>query len=160
MRLRPAFVDKREHGLAHRLRAAHRLIGGEAANGTCDERHGGVGVHSPMGDEQRAALRIDKGACKAGKRLGALHASGRRVARRKDHPIGVELQAGDLRGGEISIIFLARALGWRQQQAWLGAALELPGERAMRCEMHDPIVGQFACWLRRLTCFSVARAPR
>ena len=79
-----------------------------------------------MRDEQRARLRIDEGARQPRQRLRAFRAAGRRVARRQDHPVGIELQARDLGGGEIAVVVLARRVGRRQDQARLGCPSNLP----------------------------------
>jgi hypothetical protein len=66
-----------------------------------------LGVHRPVRDQERAGASIEECTRQARQRLGAFGAAGGSVAGRQDYPIGVELEAGDLGGGEIAIISLA-----------------------------------------------------
>ena len=98
----------------------------------------------PMRDEQRPRLRIDEGAREARECLGALRATGSRVAGGEDHPIRVELQPRDLGRGKVAVVLLGGRSRRRQQQARLGIALNLASQRAMRREMHDAVLRKLA----------------
>ena len=92
--VRLAFVDQGQHGTTEGFCVAELLIAGSGCNGSRDKFHRGSGVDCPVGDEQGARACIDERARKAGERLLA---SGRRIARGQDHPVGIEVERGYLR---------------------------------------------------------------
>src|SRR5262249_48384632 len=73
---------------------------------------------------------------------GAIRTAGCRVARRQDHPIGVELEGGNLRCRKVSVVRFSRLSGWRQNEPRLGVATDLTGERTMGREVDHPIFGE------------------
>ncbi len=68
----------------------------------------------------------------------------RGIAGRKDHPIGVELQRGDLGGRQIAVVLFAGLGGRRQEKAGLAIALNLTGQRAVGRKMHDAVLCELA----------------
>jgi hypothetical protein len=75
--------------------------------------------------------------------FGALSGTtGRRIACREDHPIGIELEAGDLGGRKITIIRFRCSLRWREDQIRFDRAGELAGQRSIGCQVHDMIGGK------------------
>ena len=100
-----------------------------------------------MRHQQRAGAGIDEGARQARQRLRLLGAAGCRVAGRQDHPVGVELEGGNLGGRQIAIVELGLLLGRRQDQARLAGAFDLTRQRAVGGEVQHPVLGELA--LRR-----------
>ena len=80
-------------------------------------------------------------------------AAGRRVAGRQDHPVGVELEGGDLGGARGSRRRVGGAHRAVPDRAASGSGrarptpLSLAGQRAVGGEMHDAVVGEPAARL-------------
>ena len=89
-----------------------------------------------MRDEEGSGASVEERACETreGLRTGLLAASG--VASRQHHPIGIELQARHLRGGEQAIVLLGRLIGRRQDECGLGSRL---AKRALLKDDYDTL---------------------
>src|SRR5262245_25114779 len=112
-------VDQLAHRHAESLSAAGAWIGLQLLKRPRRELHGGIGIHSPLGDKQRPRSRVEEGCSQAGQRLGSLTSRTRRVASGQNYPVGVELKCGDLGGCKIAVVALEqyrvrRVAGWRR----------------------------------------------
>lgn len=64
------------------------------------------------------------------------------VAGGQDHPVGIELESGDLGGGEVAIVELGLLRRWGEDQARLAGAFDLARDSAVGCEMQYAILRQ------------------
>ena len=85
-------------------------------------------------------------------------ATGRGVAGRQDHPVGVELEGGHLGGRQITVVQFSLLLRRREDQPRLAGAFDLTGERAVGGEVQHPVLRSLPWPLSVLGC-SVALAP-
>jgi hypothetical protein len=104
---RLAPVDQVEHGAAQGLGAADLGIAGHLGDGGGDELHRRVRFRGPVRDEEGARAGIDEGPREAREGLGVLRRARGGVAGRQDHPVGVELERGDLGGGKVAVVVRA-----------------------------------------------------
>jgi hypothetical protein len=61
---------------------------------------------------------------------------GRRVAEQKNEKVLATI------AGQIAVVFFGCFFRWGQDKAGFGRAGDLSSERAMRCEMNDPILSE------------------
>src|SRR5215831_9548497 len=136
------------HGETHGLGAAAPWVLVQLRKGLRGELHRGIRSHLPMRDEQRTGARIEEGAREAGEGFRALAAAARRIARREDYPVRIELESRDFRSGEEAIVALeglgiaGSPLRWRQYQSRFGGTPDLTGQSAMRRKVQDTIIGE------------------
>ena len=122
-----------------RRSASARSIGrigcgsGDRAGG---EAHGGVGIDRPVRDHQRPRAGVEEGARQPGKRLAAAVAR-RRVAGRKDHPVGVELERRHFRCRQQAVVGFIRLVRRRQHDRRLGKAGQIARDETMRRKVQD-----------------------
>ena len=147
-------AHEREHGAAQCFRPANRAGFAHLGEGPARQHRGRIGIHGPMRDEEGSGASVEERACETreGLRTGLPAASS--VAGRQHDPIGIELQARHLRGGEQAIVLLGRLIGRGQDECGLGSCLaklrRLAGKQAMRGEMQNTIAAQGSRLDRRL----------
>ena len=84
-----------QHGATEGLGAANRAGVAQLGEGARHQHGRGIGIHRPVGHQEGAGASVEERAREArqGLRTGLFTARG--IARREDHPVGVELQTGD-----------------------------------------------------------------
>ena len=139
VRARPCRSGPAWRGAA--LRRGRRSCPARSRRRPGDQLHRGGRVDRPVRHQQRAGAGIEEGAREARERLGALCAAGRRVAGRQDHPVGVELEGGDLGGREIAVVAsVALSGGVRIRPGSL--VPHLARHRAVGGEVDDAVLGK------------------
>ena len=113
-----------------------------------------IRCNGPMGYQQGPRPRVEECLRESGQPFGPRGAvCRRRVARGKDHPIGVETEFGHLACGQQAVVQL-RALTWRcQHEGGLGKALEVTRDESMRGESDNAVVIQGCLFEARFGCF-------
>src|SRR3984957_12765601 len=89
-------IEQSHHGLPQRLRARELRIGRLPSEQIGDELAGGLRMHRPIGDEERARPGIEERAAESrgGLRTGARAGGG--VACGQHHPVRIELEGEDI----------------------------------------------------------------
>ena len=124
---------------AQRLVAADGGIGLERGEGSGGDLHRGAGVHVPVGDQHRPRSGVEEGPRQPRQRLAAFAAGGG-VARRHDHPVGVELELGHVGRLEQAVVLGGGLVlgGRRHQQRRFGAVAH--EQRGLA--RHQPVGGE------------------
>src|SRR5262249_34057333 len=95
--------------IAWRMACARPILPSAATLPTASVMSGTVASeYTDQCDTRSASARVEEGARQPRQCRGAFGTSRRRVARRQDHPIGIEPEGGNLRGRKVSVVLLAR----------------------------------------------------
>jgi hypothetical protein len=126
-----ALVDQREHRLAHRLSTPNSRVGCHPPYRPRYQLDGRVRGDRPVRNEERAGTSIEERTRQTRECLGFLCTPCHHVARRQDHPIGIELEGGNLGCGQVPVIALGRGCRRGQDQSKFRAFAQLTRERSV-----------------------------